>query len=91
MFDEPSSYLDVRQRLRAARTIRSLLQPSTCATTTAAAAAATTTSLRLAADGFRSLVAFASHACRLLLFAGVVCLLLVVGCCCCWLLLLLLL
>lgn len=29
MFDEPSSYLDVRQRLRAARTIRSLLQPST--------------------------------------------------------------
>jgi ATP-binding cassette subfamily E protein 1 len=28
MFDEPSSYLDVRQRLRAARTIRSLLQPT---------------------------------------------------------------
>lgn len=28
MFDEPSSYLDVRQRLRAARTIRTLLQPT---------------------------------------------------------------
>jgi ATP-binding cassette subfamily E protein 1 len=28
MFDEPSSYLDVRQRLRAARAIRSLLQPT---------------------------------------------------------------
>eukprot|EP00727_Mastigamoeba_balamuthi_P000531 m51a1_g10475 putative abc transporter e family member 2-like (1134) ;mRNA; f:93217-99218 len=27
MFDEPSSYLDVRQRLRAAETIRSLLSP----------------------------------------------------------------
>ncbi|KAL6043837.1 ABC transporter E member 2 [Balamuthia mandrillaris] len=27
MFDEPSSYLDVRQRLRAARIIRTLLQP----------------------------------------------------------------
>ncbi|KAH3756908.1 ABC transporter E family member 2 [Pelomyxa schiedti] len=27
MFDEPSSYLDVRQRIRAARTIRSLLSP----------------------------------------------------------------
>ncbi|KAF0554867.1 ABC transporter E family member 2 [Gigaspora margarita] len=27
MFDEPSSYLDVKQRLNAARTIRSLLQP----------------------------------------------------------------
>jgi ATP-binding cassette subfamily E protein 1 len=26
MFDEPSSYLDVRQRLAAARVIRSLLQ-----------------------------------------------------------------
>eukprot|EP01087_Luapelamoeba_hula_P007090 TRINITY_DN1720_c0_g1_i1.p1 TRINITY_DN1720_c0_g1~~TRINITY_DN1720_c0_g1_i1.p1 ORF type:complete len:612 (+),score=112.13 TRINITY_DN1720_c0_g1_i1:39-1874(+) len=28
MFDEPSSYLDVRQRLRAARTIRALLKPT---------------------------------------------------------------
>lgn len=28
MFDEPSSYLDVRQRLRAAQTIRSLLNES---------------------------------------------------------------
>lgn len=28
MFDEPSSYLDVKQRLNAARTIRSLLKPS---------------------------------------------------------------
>nr|XP_023022173.1 ATP-binding cassette sub-family E member 1 isoform X1 [Leptinotarsa decemlineata] len=28
MFDEPSSYLDVKQRLKAARTIRSLLHPS---------------------------------------------------------------
>ncbi|CAG8544241.1 11757_t:CDS:10 [Diversispora eburnea] len=28
MFDEPSSYLDVKQRLNAARTIRSLLQPN---------------------------------------------------------------
>jgi translation initiation factor RLI1 len=28
MFDEPSSYLDVRQRLKAARLIRSLLKPS---------------------------------------------------------------
>jgi ATP-binding cassette subfamily E protein 1 len=28
MFDEPSSYLDVRQRLRAARTIRTLLSPT---------------------------------------------------------------
>jgi len=28
MFDEPSSYLDVKQRLRAARVIRSLLQPT---------------------------------------------------------------
>lgn len=28
MFDEPSSYLDVRQRLRAARVIRSLLEPT---------------------------------------------------------------
>lgn len=27
MFDEPSSYLDVRQRLNAAQTIRSLLHP----------------------------------------------------------------
>eukprot|EP01116_Phalansterium_solitarium_P004383 TRINITY_DN1538_c0_g1_i1.p1 TRINITY_DN1538_c0_g1~~TRINITY_DN1538_c0_g1_i1.p1 ORF type:complete len:604 (-),score=220.04 TRINITY_DN1538_c0_g1_i1:1417-3228(-) len=27
MFDEPSSYLDVKQRLKAARTIRGLLQP----------------------------------------------------------------
>jgi ABC-type cobalamin/Fe3+-siderophores transport system ATPase subunit len=27
MFDEPSSYLDVRQRLQAARVIRSLLTP----------------------------------------------------------------
>lgn len=27
MFDEPSSYLDVRQRLKAAQTIRSLLRP----------------------------------------------------------------
>ncbi|KAG2732650.1 hypothetical protein G9P44_005067 [Scheffersomyces stipitis] len=29
MFDEPSSYLDVKQRLRAAETIRSLLDPTT--------------------------------------------------------------
>jgi ATP-binding cassette subfamily E protein 1 len=29
MFDEPSSYLDVRQRLKAAQVIRSLLTPST--------------------------------------------------------------
>jgi ATP-binding cassette subfamily E protein 1 len=29
MFDEPSSYLDVKQRLKAARMIRSLLDPST--------------------------------------------------------------
>jgi len=29
MFDEPSSYLDVKQRLRASRMIRSLLQPQT--------------------------------------------------------------
>jgi ATP-binding cassette subfamily E protein 1 len=29
MFDEPSSYLDVKQRLRAGRMIRSLLQPLT--------------------------------------------------------------
>ena len=29
MFDEPSSYLDVKQRLNAARTIRSLLDPDT--------------------------------------------------------------
>ena len=29
MFDEPSSYLDVKQRLRAGRMIRSLLQPQT--------------------------------------------------------------
>lgn len=28
MFDEPSSYLDVKQRLGAARVIRSLLQPT---------------------------------------------------------------
>ncbi|KAL1917097.1 uncharacterized protein VTP21DRAFT_5295 [Calcarisporiella thermophila] len=28
MFDEPSSYLDVKQRLNAARTIRTLLQPT---------------------------------------------------------------
>lgn len=28
MFDEPSSYLDVKQRLNAATTIRSLLHPS---------------------------------------------------------------
>lgn len=27
MFDEPSSYLDVRQRLKAAQVIRSLLKP----------------------------------------------------------------
>lgn len=27
MFDEPSSYLDVKQRLNAARTIRSLIHP----------------------------------------------------------------
>lgn len=27
MFDEPSSYLDIRQRLQAARVIRSLLGP----------------------------------------------------------------
>jgi ATP-binding cassette, sub-family E, member 1 len=29
MFDEPSSYLDVKQRLNAARTIRSLISPET--------------------------------------------------------------
>ena len=29
MFDEPSSYLDVKQRLKAARVIRSLLEPKT--------------------------------------------------------------
>jgi len=29
MFDEPSSYLDVKQRLNAARFIRSLLAPGT--------------------------------------------------------------
>ena len=29
MFDEPSSYLDVKQRLNAGRMIRSLLQPQT--------------------------------------------------------------
>ena len=29
MFDEPSSYLDVKQRLKAGRMIRSLLQPKT--------------------------------------------------------------
>lgn len=29
MFDEPSSYLDVKQRLKAARVIRSLLDPVT--------------------------------------------------------------
>jgi len=29
MFDEPSSYLDVKQRLNAARSIRSLLTPIT--------------------------------------------------------------
>jgi len=29
MFDEPSSYLDVRQRLKAAQTIRSLLRQDT--------------------------------------------------------------
>jgi ATP-binding cassette subfamily E protein 1 len=29
MFDEPSSYLDVKQRLKASRMIRSLLQPLT--------------------------------------------------------------
>ena len=29
MFDEPSSYLDVKQRLKAGRMIRSLLQPLT--------------------------------------------------------------
>jgi ATP-binding cassette subfamily E protein 1 len=28
MFDEPSSYLDVKQRLNAARIIRSLLKPT---------------------------------------------------------------
>jgi ATP-binding cassette subfamily E protein 1 len=27
MFDEPSCYLDVKQRLKAAQVIRSLLQP----------------------------------------------------------------
>ncbi|CAI5513077.1 unnamed protein product [Closterium sp. Naga37s-1] len=30
MFDEPSSYLDVRQRLKAAQVIRSLLRPDRC-------------------------------------------------------------
>ena len=29
MFDEPSSYLDVKQRLNAAKVIRSLLDPTT--------------------------------------------------------------
>jgi len=29
MFDEPSSYLDVKQRLKAAQVIRSLLKPQT--------------------------------------------------------------
>ena len=29
MFDEPSSYLDVKQRLKAGRMIRSLLEPQT--------------------------------------------------------------
>jgi ATP-binding cassette subfamily E protein 1 len=29
MFDEPSSYLDVKQRLNAAKTIRSLIDPET--------------------------------------------------------------
>lgn len=28
MFDEPSSYLDVRQRLKAAQVVRSLLRPN---------------------------------------------------------------
>jgi ATP-binding cassette subfamily E protein 1 len=28
MFDEPSSYLDVKQRLKAAQVVRSLLRPS---------------------------------------------------------------
>ena len=28
MFDEPSSYLDVKQRLKAAQVIRSLLRPN---------------------------------------------------------------
>ncbi len=28
MFDEPSSYLDVKQRLRAAQVVRSLLRPN---------------------------------------------------------------
>jgi ATP-binding cassette subfamily E protein 1 len=27
MFDEPSSYLDVKQRINAARSVRSLLNP----------------------------------------------------------------
>ena len=30
MIDEPSSYLDVRQRLKAAEVIRSLLAPNKC-------------------------------------------------------------
>lgn len=34
MFDEPSSYLDVKQRLRAAITIRSLISPDRSATNT---------------------------------------------------------
>lgn len=34
MFDEPSSYLDVKQRLRAAITIRSLISPDRSATHT---------------------------------------------------------
>lgn len=33
MFDEPSSYLDVKQRLRAAITIRSLISPDRCGKT----------------------------------------------------------
>ncbi|RHN77593.1 hypothetical protein MtrunA17_Chr1g0156451 [Medicago truncatula] len=28
MFDEPSSYLDVKQRLKAAQVVRSLLRPN---------------------------------------------------------------
>ena len=30
MFDEPSSYLDVKQRMQAARTIRTLLKHDKC-------------------------------------------------------------
>lgn len=30
MFDEPSSYLDVKQRLKAAQVVRSLLRPNRC-------------------------------------------------------------